>query len=103
MFRAAVRPVALAARAAKPANAVRTLAVSAVRRSDHAAPPPPLYPPGAKDGEVPTDDVHATGLERLQLLGLKEGLKVFDYDPLDSSRIGTVADPIKVFSWVRIQ
>lgn len=102
MFRAAVRPAALAARSARPATAVRTLAVSAVRRSDHAAPPPPLYPVGSKDGEVPTDDVHATGLERLQLLGLREGVKVFDYDPLDSSRIGTMADPVKVFSWVRI-
>ena len=99
MFRAAVRPASLAARSLKPATAVRALAVSAVRRSG--APAPPLYPPGAKAGEVPTDDIHATGLERLQILGDKEGVKVFDYEPLDSTRIGTLADPIKVFSWVR--
>ena len=99
MFRAAIRPATIAARSLKPATAVRTLAVSAVRRSG--APAPPLYPPGAKPGEVPTDDVHATGLERLQILGEKEGVKVFDYEPLDSSRVGTLADPIKVFSWVR--
>ena len=99
MFRAAVRPASLAARSLRPATAVRALAVSAVRRSG--APAPPLYPPGAKAGEVPTDDIHATGLERLQILGDKEGVKVFDYEPLDSTRIGTLADPIKVFSWVR--
>ena len=98
MFRTAIRPVTVAARSLKPATPVRTLAVSAVRRSS--APAPPLFPPGAKDGEVPTDELHATGLERLQLLGEKEGVKVFDYDALDSSRIGTLADPIKVFSWV---
>ena len=99
MFRAAVRPATVAARSLKPAAPVRALAVSAVRRSG--APAPPLYPPGAKSGEVPTDDIHATGLERLQVLGEKEGVRVFDYEPLDSSRIGTLADPVKVFSWVR--
>lgn len=99
MFRVAIRPVAFTARAFKPVTSVRALAVSAVRRSGD--PAPPLYPPGAKTGEVPVDDVHATGLERLQVLGEKEGIKVFDYEPLDSSRIGTLADPVKVFSWVR--
>lgn len=48
---------------------------------------------------MPTDDVHATGLERLQVLGEMHGVKVFDYEPLDSSRIGTKKDPIKVLSW----
>ena len=103
MFRAVIRPAAVAARAVRPATAVRALSVSAIRRSDgHGPAPPHLYPPGAKAGEVPTDDVHATGLERLQILGEIEGVKVFDYDPLDSSRVGTLADPIKVFSWVCI-
>ncbi|EMD33511.1 hypothetical protein CERSUDRAFT_26055, partial [Gelatoporia subvermispora B] len=57
-----------------------------------------LYAEGAKPGEVPSDDIHATGLERLQILGEKEGVEVFDLKPLDSSRIGTLADPIKVYS-----
>ncbi|PSR75555.1 hypothetical protein PHLCEN_2v9035 [Hermanssonia centrifuga] len=100
MLRAAIRPVHLAARSVRPVSAARALSISAVRRSDHAA-PPPLFPPGSKAGEVPNDFEHATGLERLELLGEIEGVKVFDYDPLDSSRIGTLADPIKVLSWVR--
>ncbi|THH01485.1 hypothetical protein EW026_g1255 [Hermanssonia centrifuga] len=98
MLRAAIRPVHLAARSVRPVSAARALSISAVRRSDHAA-PPPLFPPGSKAGEVPNDFEHATGLERLELLGEIEGVKVFDYDPLDSSRIGTLADPIKVLSW----
>ena len=106
MFRVALRPAAVAARSFKPANATRSLAVSAVRRAadhhdhaDHHA-IPTLLPPGSKPGEVPSDLSHATGLERLQVLGEAEGVKVFDYEPLDASRVGTIADPIKVFSWV---
>jgi cytochrome c oxidase subunit 5b len=45
---------------------------------------------------IPTDEEQATGLERFQLLGRMEGVDVFDMAPLDSSRLGTVADPIKV-------
>lgn len=107
MLRAAVRPVAVATRSLKSTSVARTLASSAVRRSgdhhhaDH-SPIPTLFPPGAKAGVVPTDLDHATGLERLQVLGEKEGVKVFDYEPLDASRIGTLADPVKVFSWVRL-
>lgn len=100
MLRAAIRPAASAARAAKPA--ARAFSVSALRASEeHKHVEPALFPPGAPAGVVPTDDIHATGLERLQVLGEKHGVKVFDYDPLDSSRIGTKKDPVKVFSWVR--
>ena len=100
MFRAALRPVSLAARAvAKPSLAARALSTSAARFSGH--PQPQIFGEGAKAGEVPTDDIQATGLERLQVLGAKEGVDVFDYKPLDSSRIGTLEDPVKVFSWVR--
>ena len=108
MFRTALRPVATAARAFKPVNARRSLAITAVRRAanhadhaDHHA-IPVLLPPGSKPGEVPTDENHAAGIERLQVLGEKEGVKVFDYEPLDASRVGTLEDPIKVFSWVRL-
>ncbi|GBE88408.1 cytochrome c oxidase polypeptide IV [Sparassis latifolia] len=98
MFHAAVRPVAFAARAAaRPSLAVRAIATSAARRSEHAS-TPQIFGPGAKPGEVPTDENQSTGVERLQVLGNVEGVDAFDYAPLDSSRIGTLADPVKVYS-----
>ena len=102
MFAAALRPAAVAARAAvRPARtaAVRALSTTAARRSEH-PPSPQLFGEGAKAGEIPTDVNQSTGLERLQVLGAIEGVEVFDFKPLDSSRIGTLADPIKVFSMV---
>ncbi|KAI0635820.1 cytochrome c oxidase subunit VB-domain-containing protein [Trametes polyzona] len=101
MFTAAIRPAALVARRAalKPARAAvaaRAFSISAARRSEH--PTPQIFGEGAKPGEIPTDENQSTGLERLQVLGAIEGVEVFDTAPLDSSRIGTLADPIKVFS-----
>ncbi|KAI0775306.1 cytochrome c oxidase subunit VB-domain-containing protein [Trametes elegans] len=102
MFTAALRPASLVARRVvlKPARVAvpaRALSVSAARRSEH-PPTPQIYGEGAKPGEVPTDVNQSTGLERLQVLGALEGVEVFDLAPLDSSRIGTLADPIKVYS-----
>lgn len=54
---------------------------------------------GAQPGSVPTDIDQATGLERFELLGKMEGIEVFDFKPLDSSRIGTMANPISVESY----
>lgn len=54
---------------------------------------------GAKEGTVPTDLDQETGLARLELLGLREGIDVFDRRPLDASRKGTMADPIVVDSY----
>ena len=102
MFAAALRPASFAARAAvNPARsaAVRALSTTAARRSGHPA-APQIFGEGAKPGEIPTDENQSTGLERLQVLGAIEGVEVFDFKPLDSSRIGTLADPIKVFSMV---
>ena len=102
MFAAALRPASFAARAAlRPARtaAVRAISSTAARRSD--VPTPQIYGEGAKPGQVPTDENQSTGLERLQVLGAIEGVEVFDLGPLDSSRIGTLADPIKVYSLVR--
>lgn len=101
MFHAAVRSAGFAARAAlkpSPRMAVRALSTTPARFSD--APGPQVYGPGAGVGEVPTDENQATGIERLQVLAEKEGIDLFDFKPLDSSRIGTLADPIKVLSWV---
>jgi len=98
MFHAALRPVAFAARSAfKPSFAARAISTSKVRLSGHAA--PPVFGEGAKPGEVPTDENQSTGLERIQLLGEIEGVEVFDSQPLDSSRVGTLADPVKVLSY----
>ena len=101
MLAAALRPASFAARAAlRPARtaAVRALSTTADRRSEHDT--PQIYGDGAKAGEIPTDENQSTGLERFQVLGAIEGVEVFDLKPLDSSRIGTLADPIKVFSLV---
>lgn len=99
------RASALTARAGitRPSSWSRSLSVSAIRRSDdHHAAAPSIYGVGAKPGEIPTDESQSTGLDRVQVLGLLEGVDVFDLEPLDSSRIGTLADPIKVFSAVRV-
>jgi cytochrome c oxidase subunit 5b len=61
--------------------------------------PESLVSPGAPEGEVPNDFDQATGLERLELLGLMAGTKVFDRAPLDSSRKGTMEHPIIVDSY----
>jgi len=57
-----------------------------------------LIPPGAAPGTVPSDLEQATGLERLEILGKMQGIDVFDMKPLDSSRKGTLKDPIVVRS-----
>ncbi|CDR46296.1 CYFA0S22e02256g1_1 [Cyberlindnera fabianii] len=51
---------------------------------------------GAKEGTFPTDLEQETGLARLELLAKLEGVELFDTQPLDASRIGTMADPILV-------
>lgn len=61
--------------------------------------PENLIGPGAKEGTFPTDLDQATGLERLELLGKLEGIEVFDTKPLDSSRKGTMMDPIIIESF----
>ncbi|RAL68580.1 hypothetical protein DID88_007299 [Monilinia fructigena] len=48
---------------------------------------------------MPTDLDQATGLERLEILGKMQGVDVFDMKPLDSSRKGTLDDPIIVKSF----
>jgi cytochrome c oxidase subunit 5b len=61
--------------------------------------PSTLIGQGAKENTFPTDIEQATGLERLELLAKLEGIEFFDTKPLDSSRIGTIADPILVDSY----
>ncbi|KAG6908690.1 hypothetical protein DXG01_003704 [Tephrocybe rancida] len=105
MFRSAVRaarPAVVAARSNFKQRGPSTLRAihSTVRASEaHGPAPPQLFGLGGKPGEVPSDVEQATGLERLQLLGELEGIKVFDDAPLDASRVGTKADPILVPSY----
>jgi cytochrome c oxidase subunit 5b len=61
--------------------------------------PESLFGPGGKDNAVPTDFEQSTGLERLELLGKLKGIDVFDSQVLDSSRKGTMADPIIIDSY----
>lgn len=102
MFQAirAARPAARALIRPSSSSRVRVISTSATRFSDHGPQPPSIFGPGAKAGEVPTDFEQATGLERLQLLGEMEGVAIFDKEPLDSSRVGTLKDPILVPSLV---
>ena len=105
---AATRPAARATRAAFN----RTLFTTALRRSSDShhvdkhhvdAHAPGLFGVGSKPGKISTDDEQATGLERLELLGEMQGVNVFDEEPLDSSRLGTLDNPIQVFSLVCTQ
>lgn len=98
----AARP-ALTSRAAIRVSASASLrAFSTTLRAASDAKPPSIFGPGGKVGEVPTDFEQATGLERFELLGEMEGIDVFDETPLDSSRIGTKKDPIKVLSYASL-
>ncbi|KAG8699278.1 Cytochrome c oxidase subunit 4 [Ceratobasidium sp. 395] len=83
-----------AARAFRPFP--RTLHTTTRVFAGHA--PPSLLGEGAKPGEVPTDENQSTGLERLEILGKLEGIDVFDMNPLEMTRMGTLSDPIKIYS-----
>ncbi|GAA5981351.1 hypothetical protein JCM5350_004374 [Sporobolomyces pararoseus] len=73
----------------------RTFLTSLPRRSDVE---PTVLGPGGKTGEVPTDIEQATGLERFELLHKLKGEEAFSLEPLQMDRLGTLADPIMVFS-----
>jgi Cytochrome c oxidase subunit Vb len=59
---------------------------------------PFFLPPGGKPGRVPTDLEQSTGIERYELLGKLAGLDLFGMDPLPSDRMGTVDDPVIIYS-----
>jgi len=93
----AVRPAARSViRTAAVKPAARSLSLSAARLSGHSS--PSLFGEGSKSGEVPTDLSQSTGLDRLQTLGFLEGVEAFDLKPLDASRIGTLENPVLVYS-----
>ncbi|KAG9239022.1 cytochrome c oxidase subunit VB [Amylocarpus encephaloides] len=80
--------------AAKPASGDRH-----IKKFDEVKGESDLLPPGAAVGTVPSDLEQATGLERLEILGKMQGVDVFDMKPLDSSRRGTMDNPIMVKSF----
>ncbi|OCB91686.1 CoA-transferase family III [Sanghuangporus baumii] len=98
----ALRPLARNQARSLPSRAVALRSFSTTPRAlagDHHAPvPSPQFygPDNTPPERIPTDEEQATGLERIQLLGKMEGIDVFDMRALDSSRLGTMADPIKV-------
>lgn len=83
-----------------PVNSASRLFTSSALR--FAAGPPVIQGEGAKDGEMPTDEQQATGLERFELLGKLQGVDVFDMEPLQMTHLGTTENPIKVKSFVSI-
>lgn len=50
--------------------------------------------------QLTISEQQATGLERFELLGKLEGVDVFDMKPMEMTRIGTVQDPIPIYSLV---
>ena len=96
----AARPAILARSLLKPSTSTLRAFSTTLRIQSGGPPPPQLYGDGGKTGSVPSDIEQATGLERLQLMGDIEGIKVFDDSPLDSSRIGTKVNPVMVDSYV---
>lgn len=108
MFQAAVRAVRPALQATRSTiksapsasrTATRTFSITSTRLSGGAG-PPKLFGPGAPPGEIPSDELQATGLDRLELLAEMQGVSLFDEEPLDSSRLGTLDNPVKVYSLV---
>ena len=67
----------------------------------HDARPPIIQGPGAKPGTVPTDLEQATGSERYKILSRMERQEPFDNKHLQVPHMGTLANPVKVFSLVR--
>jgi hypothetical protein len=49
-----------------------------------------------------SSEEQATGLERFELIGDLMGVDVFDMKPLEMTRMGTMDDPIKIFSLVSV-
>jgi len=55
---------------------------------------------GKEETQLTISEQQATGLERFELLGKLEGVDVFDMKPMEMTRIGTVQDPIPIYSLV---
>ncbi|KAG8897844.1 Vacuolar morphogenesis protein 6 [Tulasnella sp. 403] len=91
---------ARAARTARPSTSIRALSSTPRSLSDHDHAPVINVGPGAKPGEVATDENQSTGLERFQIEGQLRGVDVFDMQGILMTRQGTLKDPIIVPSFL---
>lgn len=62
----------------------------------------PLRPPPPSPSLRSDSENQSTGLERFELLGKLEGVDVFDMKPLQVDRLGTMKEPIEVYSLVGV-
>lgn len=67
---------------------------------DVTGPDSSLIGPGAQPGTIPTDMDQATGLERYEILGKREGIDVFDMEKPIKEGSGTLADPFLVPTYI---
>ncbi|ODV77278.1 Rubredoxin-like protein [Suhomyces tanzawaensis NRRL Y-17324] len=83
--------------ASKPAPAnVKT----ATNLAEVTGPDSSLIGPGATPGTIPTDMDQATGLERFEILGKREGVDVFDLEDPITEGSGTPQDPYLVPTYI---
>lgn len=68
--------------------------------SEITGPDSSLIGPGAKAGTIPTDMEQATGLERFELLGKREGVDVWDIENPITEGNGTMKDPYLVPTYI---
>lgn len=78
----------------------KTVAPSAKTLGEVTGPDDSLIGLGAEAGAMPTDLDQATGLERFELLGKREGIDVFDMEKPITEGSGTMADPYLVPSYI---
>ncbi|CAK7893459.1 cytochrome c oxidase subunit 4, mitochondrial [[Candida] anglica] len=76
------------------------VAATATKLSEVTGPDDSLIGKGAAPGTIPTDLDQATGLERFEYLGKREGIDVFDLENPVSVGAGTMADPYQVPSYI---
>lgn len=79
---------------------VSTNAKTADNLAEITGPDSSLIGPGAKVGTIPTDLDQATGLERFEILGKREGVDVFDLENPVTEGSGTPQDPYLVPTYV---
>lgn len=63
---------------------------------DEVTGPDSLFGKGAQAGSIPTDFEQSTGLQRLEILGKREGVDVFDMENPICEGSGTFNDPFLV-------
>lgn len=81
-------------------NKINEKHITAETIHDVTGPDSSLIGPGATPGTIPTDMDQATGLERYEILGKREGIDVFDMEKPIKEGAGTMADPFMVPTYI---